>query len=197
MAVKPLYDEVELLQKIAKGNERAFKIIYDQYKKKIYHYAMGFLHSEVYAEEVMQEVFLKIWLMGEEVQSISSLEAYLKTLTRNRSLDTLRKVIVDQKFGLHITKDYSESHNETEESILLNDTRVVLAHAIDKLPRQQREVYLLCQNEGLKYDEVAIRLNISVNTVKTHMKRALASIRSDISNHTNIVAILILTNYLF
>jgi RNA polymerase sigma-70 factor (family 1) len=196
MAIKPLYDEADLLQKIAKGDEYAFKLVYDQHKKKIYHYAMGFLHSELYAEEVLQEVFLKIWLMRDAVQSINSLEAYLKTLTRNRSLDTLRKMIVDEKFGLQITKGYSESHNETEEAILLNDTRAVLNHAINMLPQQQREVYLLCQNEGLKYEEVAARLNISVNTVKTHMKRALAFVRLEVSNHTDIAVILILLKLL-
>lgn len=196
MATKLLFNEAELLQKVAEGNEQAFRIIYDQYKKRIYHYAMGILHSEIYAEEVMQEVFLKIWLMGEAAQNISNLNAYLKTLTRNRSLDTLRKVIVDQKFGQQITRNYSESHNETEESILLNDTRILLNNAISRLPPQQKEVYLLCQNDGLKYEEVAARLNISVNTVKTHMKRALASVRSEISKHTDIVAILILLKLL-
>jgi RNA polymerase sigma-70 factor (family 1) len=196
MSGKPLYDEAELLQSVAKGDERAFRIIYDQHKKKIYHYAMGFLHSELHAEEIMQEVFLKIWLMKEPLLKINSLEAYLKVLTRNRSLDTLRKVIFDQKFAQRVTKDYSESHNETEESILLNDTRIALNKAINMLPEQQKEVYILCHNEGLKYEEVAVKLNISVNTVKTHMKRALASLRSDIKNHTDIVAILILLKLL-
>lgn len=196
MVVKPLYNEVELLQKLARGDERAFKMVYDQYKKKIYHYAMGFLHSEIYAEEVMQEVFLKIWLIRESVKTVNSLEAYLKTLTRNRCFDTLRKVIVDQKFAEQITKRYSELHNETEEAILMNDTRIVLNNAINMLPQQQKEVYLLCQNEGLKYEEVAVKLNISVNTVKTHMKRALASLRSEIRNHTDIAAILILLKLL-
>ena len=102
------------------------------------------------------------------------------------------KVVSEKKADVELTRNYSEAHNETEEAILLQDTRKVLNNAIDLLPQQQREVYLLCQTEGLKYEEVAAKLNISTNTVKTHMKRALASLREHVRNHTDIAAVLIL-----
>lgn len=190
MTSKILYDETLLMQDIANGSERAFKIVYDAYKKKIYYYAIGILQDEMLAEDVMQEVFLKIWLIKEELQHVSSIEGYLKRLTRNRSLDALRKLSVEQKLGSSVTREFSKFHNETEESVILRETRAALDSAIKTLPIKQREVYLLCQNQGLRYEDVAAQMNISVNTVKTHMKRALSSLRKKIGIHNKIVVVL-------
>lgn len=192
MAIIHIDNESDLLAKIALGDQRAFQVVYERYKKKIYTYSFGLLHSDILAEEVMQEVFLKIWCLGEGLKDIRDLDAFMKTVTRNRSLDFLRKAVSAKKADVELTKNYSEAHNETEEAILLQDTRRVLNNAIDLLPQQQREVYLLCQIEGLKYEEVAAKLNISTNTVKTHMKRALASLRQHVRSHTDIAALLIL-----
>ncbi|MNY30981.1 RNA polymerase sigma factor [compost metagenome] len=73
----------------------------------------------------------------------------------------------------------------------MNDTRNVIKQALELLPAQQKEVYRLCHQEGLKYEEAALRLNISVNTVQTHMSRALKFLRTHLKNNTDIVAVLI------
>ncbi|MNE52386.1 ECF RNA polymerase sigma factor SigE [compost metagenome] len=154
------------------------------------------LGSEVLAEEVMQEVFLTFWRMGDELLVIRNAEAYLRTLTKNRCLNVLRRVVLETKADRELTKNYVEYHNETEESILLNDTKNLINAAIELLPKQQREVYVLCQNNGLKYEEVAKLLGISVNTVKTHMKRALAAVRAYVEANTDVGIILILLKLL-
>jgi RNA polymerase sigma-70 factor (ECF subfamily) len=131
-------------------------------------------------------------MLGSDLITIDNVEAYLRTLTRNRCLNVLRRIVLESKSDKELSKNYVEAHNETEECILLNDTRNLLNAAIQLLPEQQRQVYLLCQSEGLKYEEVAARLDISTNTVKTHMKRALASLREYISTHTDVAVILII-----
>ena len=196
MPIKPLFNESELLAKIAGGDELAFRILYEKYSKKIYTLSVRLLHSAILAEEVRQEVFLKFWMLGSDLTTIDSVEAYLRTLTRNRCLNVLRRIVLENKSEKELTKNYVEAHNETEESILLNDTRNLLNAAIELLPEQQRQVYLLCQSEGLKYEEVAVRLNISINTVKTHMKRALTTLRGHVSNHTDVAVIIIILKLL-
>jgi len=196
MTITPLYDEIELLAKTASGDQFAFRILYEKYSKKIYTLSVRLLHSEILAEEVRQEVFLKLWMLGTELTTIDNVEAFLRTLTRNRCLNVLRRIVLENKSDRELSKNYVDTHNETEESILLNDMRNLLNAAIDLLPEQQRQVYLLCQSEGLKYEEIAIRLNISINTVKTHMKRALASLRIHVSTHTDVAVILIILKLL-
>ncbi|MCR8556935.1 sigma-70 family RNA polymerase sigma factor [Mucilaginibacter sp. BJC16-A38] len=192
MPVKPLFDERELLAKVAAGDQRAFKLLYEVYKKKIYTYSAGLLHSDILAEEVMQEVFLKIWRMGEGLTAIDNFPAFIKTMARNRSLDAMRKLVASAKAEQLLTQNYAEAHNETEETILLNETRKLLEAAINLLPRQQKEVYLLCQQDGLRYEDVADKLDISINTVKTHMKRALSFLRTHVASNSDIAAILII-----
>lgn len=191
MAAKFLLDEKELLQRTADQDERAFKILYDTFSPKVYTHAFNLLHSGELAEEMVQEVFLKIWRMREGLLDINTLEAYLKTTTRNRCLNVIRRLLLDGKADKAITANYIEAHNETEETIILNDTRNVINQAMDLLPAQQKEVYRLCHQEGLKYEEVAIKLNISVNTVQTHMSRALKFLRHHLKNNSDIAAVLI------
>jgi RNA polymerase sigma-70 factor (family 1) len=196
MADITLGNEAELLAKIATGDQHAFKVIYQRFNRQIFTYCVQMLGSEVLAEEVMQEVFLTFWRMGDELLVIRNAEAYLRTLTKNRCLNVLRRVVLETKADRELTKNYVEYHNETEESILLNDTKNLINAAIELLPKQQREVYVLCQNNGLKYEEVAKLLGISVNTVKTHMKRALAAVRAYVEANTDVGIILILLKLL-
>ncbi|MCD0488101.1 RNA polymerase sigma-70 factor [Pedobacter sp. MC2016-14] len=184
--------ESNLLTRIAQKDENAFKIVYEDYHLKIYTYALKYLKSDIEAQEVMQEVFLKLWLRDSNALSINNLEHYLRMLTRNRSLDVLRRKVLENNADLNKAINWKEEHNDTEESILLNDTQKVLDQAINLLPPQQKLVYKLCRDEGLSYDQVAAQLNLSPATVHTHMKLALKFLRTYVQQHTDILALLVI-----
>jgi RNA polymerase sigma-70 factor (ECF subfamily) len=188
--------ERDLLLKIAGRNELAFGTIYNQYHKKIYTFALRLLKSKQMAEEVVQESFLKVWLMGDALNKISNIEAYLVTIARNRSLDALRKQQRESKASFSNTKAWTEAHNETEETIILNDTRGLLQSAVDLLPPQQKLVYQLCHQEGLKYEDAAEKLNLSPLTVKTHMQHALRFLRAHVLKNSDIGIALVLLKIL-
>ncbi|RYG18789.1 MAG: RNA polymerase sigma-70 factor [Chitinophagaceae bacterium] len=192
MISAPLFDERKLLKQIAEGDERAFDFIYHSYAKKVYLFAFKILRSATLAEEVVQEVMLKIWRMGGELTHIKNLEAYLRGASRNISLNVLRRQDVESRADQYLLKNWEEEHNETEELVLLNDTRKILDDAIALLPFQQREVYKLCHQQGLKYDEVAKKLNLAPSTVATHMKLALRFLRVYLQNHTDLAALVII-----
>lgn len=196
MAIKPLHNEREILAKIAEGDHIAFKEIYNHYHENVYAFALWYLKSEQDAEEVVQETFLKIWLKGKMVVEIVNLEKYLRTIAGNKSLDLLRNQARRIKTSVFTNDEETEmSHNDTEESIILKELRDVLNEAIDKLPEQQKKVYLLCQEQGLKNDEVARQLNLSPLTVRTHTKLALRFIREYVKNNTdkaNLLAIMVI-----
>lgn len=190
MVLKPLYSDVELLQKIAAGDEHAFSLFYYKYSKTIFLFAYRILESQSHAEELMQEVMLKIWMLGDDLNSINNIESYLRVMCRNRCYNKLRQLRREASKNKEATVDWKDESNETEETILLNEARGLIEKAIEKLPAQQREVYNLCQIQGLKYEEAAKQLNISVLTVQSYMKIALRSVRNTMRNHSGIAAIL-------
>jgi RNA polymerase sigma-70 factor (ECF subfamily) len=113
-------------------------------------------------------------------------------VARNLAIDLLRRKELAYKAEKDLGAGWNESHNDTEEQVLLNDTRKVLEAAIELLPEQQRLVYKLCHQEGLKYHEVAKKLNLSTHTVQSYMKLALRFLRNYISSHTDVAVILII-----
>lgn len=196
MALKLLPNERELLAKIAFGDHRAFRVVYDSYARKVYTQAVQLLHSDVEAEEMTQEIFLKLWLLGERVYEINNLEAYLRTLTRNRALNVLRKMVLEGRIEKALGVDWKEESNEAEEEILIKDVRNMLNKAVEMLPQQQKQVYQLCHQEGLRYEEAAERLNLSPLTVQVHMKRALKSVRAYVKANTDVAIILMILKLL-
>lgn len=187
-----LWTDEKLLSEISLGNEYAFRIIFDRYRKKVYCYALKIIKSEVQAEEIVFEVFLKIW-KNEQAVKIKCLDAFLSTVTRNYTLNALRKKQLEEKVNVQHCKGWKEGHNETEEAIFLKDSEEILKQAIERLPPQQKIVFTLCRQEGLRYEEVAERLTISRLTVKTHMQHALRFLRKQVSMHDVITVITLLT----
>ncbi|SMD17030.1 RNA polymerase sigma factor [Pedobacter nyackensis] len=184
--------ECTLLAKVADGDHQAFRNIYQKYYNKVYTFSIRILHSQLLAEEVVQESMLKLWLMGPGVININNLDSYLKRIARNCAIDLLKRKELELKTDGKLGNTWEESHNETEEQILLNDVRKILNDGVSLLPQQQKLVYQLCHLEGLKYEEAANRLNLSVLTVQSYMKLALRFLRNYIKAHTDITVLLII-----
>lgn len=194
--VKPLFDERELLHKIADGDALAFKQVYLAYNDKIFKFAFRLLGSREPAREVVQETMLRLWQLGYKLKEIDSLEAYLKTIAKRRAIDLLRQQVQAEKAERQLGIAYQDGHRETEENILLRESRRILEEGIQLLPKQQRLVYRLCQQQGLKYEEAAAQLNLSHGTVQTHMKLALKFLREYVLKHSEVAAILVILRLL-
>ncbi|RBQ07903.1 RNA polymerase sigma factor [Pedobacter miscanthi] len=192
MEIKSLVNETDLLGKLAASDQHAFRRIYDAYSNSIYKYALHLLKSEELAEENVQETFLKLWNVRSEVMNVQNLESYIVRISRNGALDVFRKSKLILSSETEIRARWVEAHNETEEKIVLDDTRRVLQQGIEELPVQQKLVYELCHQKGLKYEEVALKLGISINTVKLYMKLSLRFLRDYLSKHTDVASILII-----
>ncbi|WP_219226855.1 RNA polymerase sigma factor [Pedobacter antarcticus] len=192
MRVNPFPNEQSVLIKIAAGDHQAFREVYDFYYQSIYKYALHLLKSELLAEEIVQETFLKIWLNRVGLPEILNLESYLITIARNRSLDILRQSALRYRNDQFLKNNFEFSTNETEEQIILKDTRLILAEAIAQLPPQQRQVYELCKQQGLKYDEVAKIMNLSPLTVQSYMKIALRAVREYMDKNTDILILAVI-----
>lgn len=184
-------DEHSLLCKVLEGDERAFRVLFDNHRKQVYGYALKIVKSEFYAEEILHDVFIKIW-QHENPAEIENLAYYLRTLTRNITFNILRRIKLEVKANDDRSHYWQETHNDTEDSVILNDATQMLNQGISLLPPQQKLVYMLCREEGLKYAQVAERLSISPLTVKTHMQQALRFLRSYVNKHSDMAMLLVL-----
>lgn len=196
MVVKSLFDEQELLHKIAEGDALAFKQVYLAYNDKIFKFAYRLLGSREPAREVVQETMLHLWQLGYKLKEVKSLEGYMKTIAKRRAIDLLRQQVQAEKAERQLGIAYQDGHRETEENILLRESRRILEDGIQLLPKQQRLVYRLCQQQGLKYEEAAAQLNLSHGTVQTHMKLALKFLREYVLKHSEVAAILVILRLL-
>jgi len=173
---KSILTEKELLLQVASGDAESFKYLFEKYKNKIYSMSMYITRSEYISEEITQEAFYKVWQHREELGKIEFFNSYLRTIVANVAYNYLKR-IANEKFILKsISKQSSGISNSTENTVLFNDYQAILDQAIQKLPPQQKKVYILSRQEGLKQEEIAKRMNISIYTVKEYLKCALISI---------------------
>lgn len=194
MAIRPLHLESVLLTKIAEGDQLAFCTVFDHYRKYVYSFGRKITRSEEMAEEIVQDVFLKVWFGRDRLKNIDSFGAYLNILVRNHSFNLLRQAAQQQKTTQQMRLSLSDQDNGTQQVLDYRETVRMLDEALELLPDQQRMVYTLCHREGLKYEEAALQMNISAATVHYHMKLALSTIREHFMK--NAVAFPVLLLYL-
>lgn len=178
MPVHDLYDIKEYFQSLARGDASAFEIIFEFYKKRVFGVALKMLKSETEAEEIVQDVFLSIWLAKAKLGNINDPEAYLFTITYNTIYTRLKKASHNQELLNTIIHHFVQIQNTTDETIAAHETGKLINEAIQQLPPQQRAVYELSKQEGLSYDEIAERMHLSKNTVRNHLSEAMKTIRT-------------------
>lgn len=175
--------ESQLITLLAKGSEYAFKVLYNQYSNRIYKHAQRYLKSPVLAQEIVQDVFLKLWFERTKIKADKPIEAWLITVTRNKLINQFRKLsrerIKDNCFDIAMITDKSD----TEEKIISTELENQINTIINRLPQMQKQVYTFAKVEDLSYNEIAGRLKISPLTVKTHMARALVYIRKSLKQY--------------
>jgi len=184
-----LYTDEELMQEIKAGNMLAFDILYKKYSTRIYQFANSILKSSEDSENILQDVFLNLWKNRLHVEKNSSIKYYIFTIAYNSSISVIRKKAKESEFFEHLRTMQENNQQPVNLELEYNELSENLNEIINKLPQRQKEVYLLHKEEGLKYQEIADQLNISVNTVENHMSRALKTIREKIDNYTLITAL--------
>lgn len=180
------YTDHELLQLFQAEDDQAFRLIYERYADKVYSLAYLYLKSAVNAQDISQEVFIKLWNKRKEMSGVESIGAWLQVVTRNTVIDSLRK-----KSESFESKEMSTKVSP-EEEFLSKETARMLREAIDSLSPRQREIYRLSREEGHSYSKIAGDLGIAQETVKEHMKQALKNIRGYLVKHLGIILFILL-----
>jgi RNA polymerase sigma-70 factor (family 1) len=171
-----------LINRLKGGDEGAFRILYDQHYNKIYNFIFSFIKQRELTEEILQETFLAIWVQRENLNTEMPVEPLLFTISRRKVLDSFRKITSTDVLKQQLMSSLTELNNETEETVLYNDLLHFTNEAIESLPSQQKAVFKLSRIDGLSYDEIAEKLNLSKNTVRNHLVAALKTLRIHFDN---------------
>ncbi|GGZ30524.1 DNA-directed RNA polymerase sigma-70 factor [Echinicola pacifica] len=178
----------ELLSAVALGNEAAFKCLFSDYHLKVYQYANSLLKDPDLAEDMVQEVFIGLWQERIRLTKIDNFDGYLFTIVKRKSIDYIRKINSNHRLKEKIIHQYcSISHPdfEFEEKGFLNNLKEVLSP-------QQKIIFELSREQGLSYEEIAEHMNISKNTVRNHMVKALENLRNVLDKPLILLFLLIL-----
>lgn len=175
---KDTHQEQELITRIAAGDEAAFTALFDAYKDRIYSIAMRLTRNPAVAEEIVQDVFLKIWLKKEGLAEVGHFRAYLFTATRNEVISAIRRLARRRVLVQEAAKTGTTEVNDTDSLLLDREYQQILRQAVEQLPPQQQKVYRLMKEQGLKRDQVAGQLGMSPETVKMHLSLAMRSVRA-------------------
>lgn len=178
-----LHNELDLIRLIAQGNEHAFRKIFDYYSNKLYNYAFRITDREELAEEIVMDAFSKIWINRVDLTGIDRFDSYLYTLVRNQAFNAIKRRAHEALIIKELSLTNTEYHDCTEETVIYNDYQQLLHKAVNQLSPQQKLVYTLSRDEGLKYDEIALQMNLSKNTVKAHLKKAVSTLRIIFTNY--------------
>lgn len=176
------YDEKEILKKVALGDEQAFNIIYRHYNAMIFSAAMTYVKQTSTAQEIVQQVFIKIWEKRASVVEINNFQDYIVVISRNLVYDHFRRLHLELKKLNELSsrqKDIPNTGPDGEERIYAQALRAAIAD----LPAQQQKIYVLVTEEQLSYDVVASRLGLSKFTVKRHLELARKSVRDHVKKY--------------
>ncbi len=178
---------LEYWERIRQGDNTAFSHIFQKYYQALYQFAGRFVKDAQTAENIVQDVFVKLWTNRENCLITSSLKSYLYAATRNTALNFLSRE-KKQLSTEDLMSDRQDTTANPEEQIIENEMIDGVHKAIEKLPDKCRSIYLMKRYDDLKYHEIAEILDISINTVKTQMKRALKSLLKNLAYlKTNII----------
>ena len=168
-----MLNEKEYFVRISRGDEAAFSEIFYYYVPRLYSFIQKMTRSAEAAEELVQEVFLSLWLNREKLEEIESCSSYIFTIAANKTFNYLKSKTIHKKYLDAMVINNSGCDNNTMETIDFHESQYLVNKLVNQLPSQKKVIYKLTRDKGMSHDEVAVQLGISKNTVKNHLVETL------------------------
>ena len=186
-----------LFTAVAGGDQKAFAELFAKYKDRTYTIAFLLTDDVVVSEELVQDVFLRVWKNRHKLHELEDFPSWLYTITRNRALTALEKIARDGKNKAEFISYLPAEINDTDTKITDQHLNQLLETALSRLSKQQRKVFELCRLKGFNREEVALQLGLSPATVSVHLTIALRSVRAFLSSQIDSSLIIIRLSLLF
>lgn len=176
----------ELVLLLTQDDEAAFSELYVRYKDKLRYFCLSLLKSGEEADDIVQEIFIRIWESRSFINPDLSFSSFLYTLARNRILNHFRDADIDMKVKQILALKNPTEENVIESDMIYAEYKNMLYEAIETLSPQRKKIFNMSREENLSHKEIAAQLGISVNTVQEHISESLRSIKSYFLKHTDI-----------
>lgn len=182
----------ELLQQLRAGDHSAFEELYNRHSKKLYWKLKRMVKDPQEADELLQNLFVKVWEKREKIIVQQSFEAYLYRVAQHMAVDYFRKLERESRLQETVSKASPTVEESTEIQLMAKETQQLLDEAIAKLPEQRRRAFVLCKIEGKSYLEAAEIMQISPNTVHNHLVKGIQTVKQHLANSGRDIGILAL-----
>jgi len=189
MVSKDKPSDKQLADQIKKGQTHAFDQLFDRYSQPLYRFSKSLLKNHEDAEEVVQEVFFRIWKKRDELNERRSFQSFLFSIAYNLIIDQFRQRVKDQKYEQFLIKKAKQNYLNPGNELEYKELKKQVNKAITELPKRRKKIYQLSRERGLSYKEIAGRLHIKPKTVENHINLALKYIRKQLGNKTLAVAL--------
>jgi RNA polymerase sigma-70 factor (family 1) len=186
MTIAAINEEKTLLAIVATGDRQAFTKLYTTHLNGLYRYIFLFTKSKEEAEEILQDIFIKIWVNREKLSEIDSFKSYLFRFAKNKLLDKIRHSQIRQRVLSEIKRTKNVSETTTSDQCAYREYYKVVQQAIEKLPPKRKLIFRLNIENGLSQDEIARELNISKSVVQKQTYRASLFVREYLFKHGEI-----------
>lgn len=190
---RPITEKTDttLLVALRQGSVSAFETLYERYRSRIYYNMIKIVRSEAVAEELLQDVFLKVWELRDRIDPDQSFNAFLFRISGNLAIDFYRREARRRIMDATVLLVNEEEYDHVQQYIDFKEAETLLGDAIARLPPQRQRVFRMCRIEGKSYEEVANLLLISRKTVQDHMVKANQWLRDSLRNNYGILILLL------
>ena len=182
-----------IVEQLKEGSKDALKLLYNQYADRINRFAYGYLKTDFEAEELVQEVFLKLWNNRQKLDGSQNIKSFLFKIAVNTVYDFIRRKNVEQAFQEFVASDNTSS-NETWHEVVYHDMLSQIERIVKLMPEQRQRIFSLSREKGLSNDEIAEALNLSKRTVENQLYRATAFLKKNLKMESGMA---VLFFYLF
>lgn len=173
--------EQKLVKKLKRGCHQSFTTLFHLYAKKLYNFSFKYTQSHAESEEIVQEVFLKIWNKRDTINPKLSFNAFLITIAKNHIFNRIKKEASRKQYREQIEQSDLVT-NETESKVIFADLEQIAKSKIEGLPPKRKQIFLLRRDSGLSIKEIAEKLGIAESTVENQMNKAIKTLKTNLSN---------------
>lgn len=191
MSIFENYDDEALILSLKAGNQQAFSVLYRRYAHKVGKIAMKYFKSKDLSEEIVQEVFTRVWENRAGLDAHASFSNYLYTVTKNLVLNKIRKFFNEKKYLSYLSRQICFSHNKTEDVVIFSDLERFSTELIESLPPQRRRIFKMSREEKMSNQEIANSLGLSKRTVENQITRAMKYLKGYLKAYAEISSVVV------
>ncbi len=177
-------DDETLASLIKAGDKEAFEALFKKFSKRIYYFSISYLKNENDAEEIVQELFIRIWNKRANLDQAKNIKAYLFKIAVNIIYDYIRHKNIEDAFKEYAKVNFDISSNETWHQVAFDDMKIKMDKLVSMMPQQRRKIFLMSREDGLSNEEIAHKIGVSKRTVENHLYRAISFLKEHFAENS-------------